>query len=135
MDAAALNTMLRAQKNTGISFGTKLGFTFPPLMGFRHFQSITTLNWCDVHDPTWDALYAQALAATTLSQTQALVVQGNQYQAQQQWNISLPCPSIFAVCQPWFKGYNAQTFSISGSNGVLCMGFYCSRFWIDQNLK
>ena len=135
MDAAALNTMLRAQKNTGIAFGTKLGFTFPPLMGFRHWQSTTTLNWDDIHDASWDALYASALAATTLAQTQALVVQGNQYQAQQQWNISLPCPSIFAVCQPWFKGYNAQTFSISGTGGVLCMGFYCSRFWIDQNLK
>jgi len=135
MDAAALNTMLRAQKNTGIAFGTKLGFTFPPLMGFRHWQTGTTLNWFDVNDPTWNALYASALAATTLAQTQALVVQGNQYEAQQQWNISLPCPSSFAVCQPWFKGYNAQTFSISSTSGVLCMGFYCSRFWIDQNLK
>ena len=135
MDAASLNTMLRAQKNDGIAFGTKLGFTFPPLMGFRHWQTGTTLNWCDVNDPTWNAMYASALAATTLTQTQALVVQGNQYQAAQQWSVSLPCPMSFAVCQPWFKGYNAQTFSISSTSGVLCMGFYCSRFWIDQNLK
>jgi hypothetical protein len=104
-------------------------------MGFRHWQTGTTLNWCDVNDPTWNAMYASALAATTLTQTQALVVQGNQYQAAQQWSVSLPCPMSFAVCQPWFKGYNAQTFSISSTSGVLCMGFYCSRFWIDQNLK
>jgi peptide/nickel transport system substrate-binding protein len=135
MDAASLNTMLRAHADTGIAFGTKLGFTFPPLMGFRHWQTGTTLDWCDINDPAWNALYAQALAAPTLAQTQALVVQGNQYQAQQQWSVSLPCPMQFAVCQPWLNGYNAQTFSISSTSGVLEMGFYCARFWINQNLK
>jgi hypothetical protein len=78
---------------------------------------------------------AQALAAPTLTQTQALVYQANQYMASQQWEESLPTPSNFAVCEPWLKGYNAQTFSISGGNGILAVGFYCSRFWIDQNLK
>jgi hypothetical protein len=63
------------------------------------------------------------------------VYQANQYMASQQWEESLPTPSNFAVCEPWLKGYNAQTFSISGGNGILAVGFYCSRFWIDQNLK
>jgi hypothetical protein len=75
------------------------------------------------------------LAAPTLAQTQALVVQGNQYQAQQQWSVSLPCPMQFAVCQPWLNGYNAQTFSISSTSGVLEIGFYCARFWINQSMK
>jgi len=135
MDAAALNTLLRSFKQDALAYGTKLGFTFPPLMGFRHWQSITNLDWGRVNDPAWDALYAQALAATTLAETQRLVVAGNKYEAEHQWNISLCTTSGFSLCQPWLKGYNAQSFAISSGTGVLCMGFYCSRFWIDQDIK
>ena len=134
-DYATWNTMVRAKKHDQLAYNNSAGFTFPPLMGFRRFQSTSGNNWCDVVDPSWDALYAQALAATTVAQTQALVVQGNQYEAAQQWLITLPTTSNFSVYQPWLKGYNGQEFSISGSSGVLWIGFYCARFWIDENLK
>ena len=134
-DAASLNTLLRSFKQEALAFGGKLGFTFPPLMGFRHWQSITNLDWVRVNDPAWDGLYAQALAATSLAETQRLVVAGNKYEAEQQWEISLPTPSTFSVYQPWLKGYNSQSFAISSGTGVLCIGFYCSRFWIDQDIK
>jgi hypothetical protein len=56
--------------------------------------------------------------------------------AAQQWEISMVTPNLFALYQPWLKGYNGQSFSISGTGtGPLWVGFYCSRFWIDQNLK
>jgi peptide/nickel transport system substrate-binding protein len=135
LDPAALNTLLRSFKQDALAYGTKLGFTFPPLMGFRHWQSITNLDWGRVNDPAWDALYAQALAAVSLTDTQALVVAGNKYEAEHQWNISLCTTSMFDVCQPWLIGYNGQTFAVSSGTGVLCMGFYCSRFWINQDLK
>ena len=135
MDTASLNTLLHTHGNDALAFNTTLGFTFPPLKGFQHWQTGTQYDWTDVNDPAWNALMAQALAATTVVQTQALVYQANQYMAAQQWELSLPTPSNFAVCEPWLKGYNAQTFSISGGNGILAMGFYCSRFWINQNLK
>lgn len=135
MDTAALNTMLHNHANDQMAFNTTLGYTFPPLKGFQHWQTATQYDWTDVNDPSWNSLMAQALAAPTLTQTQALVYQANQYMASQQWEESLPTPSNFAVCEPWLKGYNAQTFSISGGNGILAVGFYCSRFWIDQNLK
>jgi hypothetical protein len=55
--------------------------------------------------------------------------------ASKQWEISLVTPNVFALYQPWLKGYNGQQFSISGSSGILWIGFYGARFWIDQNLK
>ena len=135
MDYASWNTMVRAKKHDQLAYNNSLGFTFPPLMGFRRFQSTSGNNWCDVNDPAWDALYLKALAATSLSDTKSLVVQGNTYMASKQWEISLVTPNVFALYQPWLKGYNGQQFSISGSSGILWIGFYGARFWIDQNLK
>ena len=135
MDAASFNTLEHNHADTQMVYGTTLGFTFPPLKGFQHWQTGTQYDWTDVNDPNWNALMAQALAATTVAQTQALVVQANQYMAAQQWELSLPTPGLFAAYQPWLKGYNGQSFAISGSNGILAIGFYCSRFWIDENLK
>ena len=132
-DPATFNSYVRGLKAPDLAYETSLGFSFPPLMGFRRWQAGADVDWDEVNDPTWNNLYAQALAATTVAQTQQIVVQANQYEAQQQWNVSLPNPSDLAVCQPYLKGYNAQTFSISSPYGVLCIGFYCSRFWIDQN--
>ena len=132
MDPATFNSYVRGLKAPDLAYETSLGFSFPPLMGFRRWQAGADVDWDEVNDPAWNALYAQALAATTVAQTQQIVVQANQYEAQQQWDVSLPNPSQLAVCQPYLKGYNAQTFSISSPYGVLCIGFYCSRFWITQ---
>ena len=135
-DFATWNTMVRAKKHDQLAYNNSIGFTFPPLMGFRRFQSTSGNNWCDVNDPAWDALYLKALAATSTSDTKALVVQGNTYMASQQWEITLCNPNLFALYQPWLKGYNGQSFSVSGTGtGPLWVGFYCARFWIDQNLK
>jgi peptide/nickel transport system substrate-binding protein len=135
MDPASFNAYVRALKVPALNWNTSLGFTFPPLFGFRRWQTGADTDWMEVNDSAWNSLYAQALAATTVSATQQLVVQGNEYEAQQQWCVSLPTPSQFAVYQPWLNGYNAQTFSVSGSAGILWIGFYCSRFWINQSLK
>ena len=136
MDFASWNTMVRAKKHDQLAYNNSLGFTFPPLMGFRRFQSTSGNNWCDINDPAWDALYLKALAATSVSDTKSLVVQGNTYMASQHWEISLCTPNLFALYQPWLKGYNGQSFSISGTGtGPLWVGFYSARFWIDQDLK
>ena len=138
MDFASWNTFVRAKKDDQLAYNNTAGFSFPPLMGFRRFQTGSGNNWCDVSDPAWDALYAKALAATNLSDTQSILVQGNTYMAAQHWEISLCTPNLFALYQPWLKGYSGQSFSISGSGGAtgpLWVGFYCARFWIDSNLK
>jgi ABC-type transport system substrate-binding protein len=83
-------------------------------------------------------MYIKALAAPSVADTKDLVIQGNKYMAAQHWVISVCNPNVFALYQPWLKGYNAQSFSISesgGSSGALWIGFYAARFWIDTNLK
>ena len=42
-------------------------------------------------------------------------------------------PEVYAVCQPWLKGFDGQDNSIA-SNAMM-LGFYGARFWIDQNLE
>ena len=136
MDFATWNTYVRAKKHDQIAYNSTIGFTFPPLMGFRRWQTGSANNWSDVSDPAWDALYAKALAANNLTDTKSLVVQGNTYMASQHWVISMTNPNYFALYHPWFKGYNGQNFSISGTGtGPLWIGFYTARFWIDTNLK
>ena len=139
MEFINFNTLVRAKKNDQLAYcNNYLGFTFPPLMGFRRWQTGFTANWCDVSDPVWDAMYIKALAAPSVADTKDLVIQGNKYMAAQHWVISVCNPNVFALYQPWLKGYNAQSFSISesgGSSGALWIGFYAARFWIDTNLK
>ena len=137
-DFATWNTMVRAKKHDQMAYNNSIGFSFPPLMGFRRWQSTSANNWCDVNDPAWDALYLKALAASSIADTKALVVQGNQYMAPMHWEITLCTPNMFALYQPWFKGYNGQAFSVSslgGGTGALWIGFYSARFWIDTNMK
>ena len=137
-DFATWNTMVRAKKHDQLAYNNSIGFSFPPLMGFRRWQSTSGNNWCDVNDASWDALYLKALAATNVTDTKALVVQGNTNMAAQHWEITLCTPNMFALYQPWLKGYNGQAFSVSalgGGTGALWMGFYSARFWIDTSLK
>lgn len=134
-DPVSFNAFTKAFKTTQLNYGTKRAYSFPPLMGFRHWVSGNDVDWGMVNDPAFAAIYAQALVAPTVSATQALVVQGNQYFAAQQWNICVSLVNTYAVTEPYFKGYNAESFSINGTSSILEMGFYCSRFWIDKSLQ
>ena len=79
------------------------------------FYSTTSTNYEDIHDPAYDAIYAQALAATTLDGVKAALLSANQYILQQHYLISLVQPMTFSFVQPWLKGYNGQNNALSGS--------------------
>jgi ABC-type transport system substrate-binding protein len=87
-------------------------------------------------DPTYDALYTQALAATSTDQVKQLLTQANQYVAQQHWVISLLQPNLYELVQPWLKGYTGQIHGLQdGGPGPQLLFFYPARFWIDQSVK
>jgi hypothetical protein len=89
-----------------------------------------------VSDPTVDGFYTKAMASTDQAQIKQYLKDLNVYFAQQHFEVSLIYANLFALYQPWLKGYNAQNFSISGgSSGPLFMGFYTARFWVDQKVK
>jgi len=135
MDYVTWNNLVRAKKHDQLAYDNSLGFSFPPLNGFRRWQTGSANNWCDISDPTWDALYKKVLAETDVKDIKQTVVEANMYVPKQHWEISLPTPNYFALYQPWLKGYSGQNFSISGPAGPLFIGFYCARFWIDTNLE
>jgi ABC-type transport system substrate-binding protein len=113
-----------------------LGMSYQPFRQFVRYQTGYVANYELVSDPAFDALYPQALAATTIDQVKTLLTQACQIVTQQQFVISLLNPSSFNVYQPWLKGYAGQSFAMSGgSSGPMMLGYYGSRFWIDQSLK
>ena len=113
-----------------------LGMSYQPFRQFIRYQTGYVANYEMVADPTFDAFYPAALAATTIDQVKAILQQANEYLSQQQWVISLLNPSSFNVYQPWLKGYAGQSFAMTGgSSGPMMFGYYGSRFWIDQSLK
>jgi ABC-type transport system substrate-binding protein len=113
-----------------------LGMSYQPFRQFMRYQTGYVANYEMVADPTFDAFYPAALAATSIDKVKSLLAQANQYLSQQEWVLSLLNPSSFNVYQPWLKGYAGQSFAMTGgSSGPMMFGYYGSRFWIDQSRK
>jgi len=73
--------------------------------GFNRWRTGYAFSWANVSDPNFDALRNQAVAAPTVAQAQAFVIQGNQYMVQQHWAVCLDTPNYFSIYQPWLHGY------------------------------
>jgi peptide/nickel transport system substrate-binding protein len=110
-----------------------LGLTYYPLRQFTKFQTGASSNAAMVNDPTFNAFYTQALAATSTAQVKTILTAANLYVAQQHFVISLLQPYQYALTQPWLKGFNDQYSSISGTSGPLLLFEYGARFWLTQN--
>jgi ABC-type transport system substrate-binding protein len=112
-----------------------LGLTYYPIRQLTKFQTGASSNDAVVNDPTFNAFYTQALAATTTAQVMSIVTAANEYVAQQHFVISLLQPYQYALAQPWLGGFNDQYASISGYFGPLLLDEYGARFWINQSLE
>ena len=110
-----------------------LGMTFDVDRQMQRF--LTGANWSNFSDPTCDSLYAQSLAATSVTAYQNAFNQMNQYIAQNNFMISLVTTENYYYNQPWLKGFMAQDDSVIGNSGPRLIGFYCARYWIDQSAK
>jgi len=110
-----------------------LGMTFDVDRQMQRF--LTGANWSNFSDPTCDSLYAQSLAATSVTAYQNAFNQMNQYIAQNNFMISLVTTENYYYNQPWLKGFMAQDDSVIGNSGPRLIGFYCARYWIDQSEK
>jgi peptide/nickel transport system substrate-binding protein len=127
------------RKATGLIWrnGGSLGLNYEFLRQFTRYQTGYATNWLNVSNADLDALYPQAVNATSMDQIQQLLLKLNQIVAQNQWAVSILPVVSYGINQPWIKGYNGQFFAISGgsSSGPQLLGFFASRFWIDQNVK
>ena len=123
-------------KGTALSYGQAgcIGRTFDPIIQLTLFLSTVPTNPTGTIDPTFDAFYPQALNATTIDQVHKIVADANLYVAQQHYAISLLQANFFGFSQPWLKGFNGQ-FGAGGVNNNYEIGFFASRFWIDQSVK
>ena len=124
------------QDQLAYSSSGSLGFTFAPLYQLLRYTTGYQSNYLMVSDPIYDAFYTNAMAATSSGTVKQIVRDANEYVARQHFAVSLLKPQTYALYQPWLVGYNGQNGSISGfSIGPTLLGFYASRFYIDQNLK
>jgi peptide/nickel transport system substrate-binding protein len=108
--------------------GRPFGNAYSPIRQLRLFQTGFGADYGCVSDPTFDAFYPAAMAATDVTAIKKIVRDANEYVARQHFGESLLLPNTFSFCQPWLKGFNAQY-------GATSFGFYLGRFWIDQKLK
>ena len=139
MDAASWTNYVRTgHKHDALAFRSSgsLGMSYQPFRQFIRYQTGYVANYEMVADPTFDAFYAQALAATSVDQAKAVLTAADKYLTEHEWVISLLNPSSFNVYQPWLKGYAGQSFAMTGgTSGPMMIGYYASRFWIDQTVK
>ena len=113
-----------------------LGHTYAPLRAITRFRTGYSANHMHVSDPVFDAFYPRATAAADEKELKQVLKEANEHVARSHYAISLLIPIQYSLCQPWLKGYHAQGHSIwMGTGGPSMLGFYTSRFWIDQKLK
>ena len=139
MDPASWTSYVRTQKkHDALAYRSsgQIGMSYEPLRQFLRYTTGYAANYTMVSDPKVDDFYNKAMAANNMADIKQLLADLNVYFAQQHFEISLVYANLFALYQPWLKGYSAQSMSISGgSSGPLLLGFYAARFWIDQDLK
>jgi len=139
MDSASFNSFVgTSHANTGLAqraSGTLSLGGINPIRDLSRLQVGQPADVAMVNDPIFNAFYNQALAATTTSQVKTILMNANQYVAQQHFVISLLDPTLFNFCQPWIKGFNGQYGSTAGSNGIFLQFYYEARFWVDEGMK
>ena len=111
-----------------------IGITNSPLTHCTQLITGGAANYEMVSDPNYDALANKVIAATTQDGYLQAVEDLNKLVAQQHYAISLLSTNTFSVYQPWRKGYTGQ-WGENYTTGFGNLGFYESRFWIDQKLK
>ncbi len=134
MDSVAFSAFVKtSKKHDALAYRTKgaLGKVAAPLTTITVFTTDYTENITMVRDPVYDDFYARAAVATSVDEAKQVLRDCNEYVARHHYAISLLLPNLFTLCQPWLKGYNGQ----AGTVFLSMLSFYCSRFWIDQNLK
>ncbi len=126
MDNASWGTYcISNKKSVAMSFcdGRPFGNAYSPVRQLQLFRTGYGGDYSLVSDPTFDAYYPAAIAATDITQIKSIVSQANLYVAQQHFGVSLVSPNFYSFVQPWLKGYNGQ-------NGAASSGFYLARFWV-----
>jgi peptide/nickel transport system substrate-binding protein len=138
MDKVAFTNYVRVNRSeNALSYGiTDLGLGFEPGFQITDYVTGDSGNEGMVSDPTYDALYAKAVAETSLDGYKADLTSMNKEVAEQHFSISLLTTTTYAFCEPWLKGYNGQAFAADfAQDAPMWGGFYLSRFWVDQKLK
>jgi peptide/nickel transport system substrate-binding protein len=129
MDNASWGTYcISNKKSVAMSFcdGRPFGNAYSPIRQLQLFRTGYGGDYSLVSDPTFDAYYPAAVAATDITQIKSIVAQANLYVAQQHFGVSSVSPNFYSFVQPWLKGYN-------GENGAASSGFYLSRFWVTPH--
>jgi peptide/nickel transport system substrate-binding protein len=121
--------VLRGHKEDALANrdGGPLGNNYSPIRQLELFQWGYPADFGLVNDPTINAYYPDAVAATTTAAIQTIVQNANEYIAQNVYALSLVAPVDFSFVQPQLKGYNGQEGAISSG-----WSFYLSRYWVSQ---
>jgi peptide/nickel transport system substrate-binding protein len=136
MDKAAWVKVTNGGNQDQLAYAQELGLAVTPFTTLTHWLPGVPGDVIDINDPVYNAFYTNAVASTNIDDIQKIVIEQQEYCAQQQFDISLLVPDSFDLYWPWLKGYSGQNTSIrAGSTGPGRLGFYAARFWIDQNMK
>ena len=106
------------------------GNEWHPMSQAQQMLSDSTTNWPAVRDAVYEAMVADAAAATTTEERQRLFKHIDAYITEKHWYIWGSRVPQFNVFQPWLVGYAGE--SELGETDRLLIA---SRVWIDSALK
>jgi hypothetical protein len=129
MDSVSYSAFTKAGKQDQLCSGAgSTGMETPPNICIKRRYSKDFSNNSYNNDPVYDEFYLKYLASLDKSEQRRLIIEANDYAISKHWvTILIPTRNIFDVYQPWFDGFSGEAITVPG--------FYCARFWVDQNVK
>ena len=106
------------------------GNEWNPMAQAQQMLSDSSTNWPALRDPVYEAMVADAAAATTTEERQRLFKLIDAYNVEEHWYIWGSRVPQFNVVQPWLVGYAGE-----GELGETDRQLIAARVWIDSALK
>ena len=109
---------------------TSSGTDSQPLTTIMAHTSDSLQNPPNVQDPVYDAMVADAQAATTTEERKRLIKRIDMYMTEKHWYIWGSRVPTMNVLQPWVIGYNGEYELATVDRQIIA-----ARLWIDSALK
>ena len=101
-----------------------------PVNPVKRFIPATSWNSANVDDQWYSTKFAEALAANTIEERDAVLRELDMFGIEQFWQLWALVGPQFSLAQPWVAGYNGETMLGQGAYTVVF-----ARLWFDSSLK
>ncbi len=130
MDSQAMRAWVNDPSYEGFNAYSTAHRWIPLSIVEQSYSKASRVNWREIAEPEYDALYETAIATDDLEEQRRLIREMDMYGVEKHWVIWGTETPQFNVHQPWVIGYNGELWLGQGQHNTPF-----TRLWIDSELK